>query len=275
MKAPSARDSGFAYQPALDGVRAVAVSMVLLFHQGWLGGGYLGVSVFFTLSGYLITSLSLAEHERTGRLDVGAFYGRRLRRLLPASLACLAGVVALAAVGLFDGVAGLRRDIWGSLAQVYNWVALAGGQSYADLVNAGDGAASPLEHYWSLAIEEQFYWVWPVVLVVVLRAGRRGRLLAVGAMAAATALAAPLIAAVVGPRRRLLGDAGPPGRDPRRGPAGRRPLHPSRRAPPPGGGLAGGRPASASSAGRPSRGRADPARPTGAGCRCSPWHPAP
>ena len=157
------------------------------------------MSVFFTLSGYLITSLSLAEHERTGRLDVGAFYGRRLRRLLPASLACLAGIVVLAAVGLFDGVTDLRRDIWGSLAQVYNWVALSGGQSYADLVDTGAGALSPVEHYWSLAIEEQFYWVWPLVLVAVLRAGRRGRLLAVSALAAATAVAAPLIAAVWGP----------------------------------------------------------------------------
>ena len=143
--------------------------MVLLFHQGWLRGGYVGVSVFFTLSGYLITSLALVEHERTGRLDVGAFYGRRLRRLLPASLACLAGVVVLAAVGLFDDVEHLRRDLWGALAQVYNWVALSGGQSYADLVGAGDGRRRRVDHYWSLAIEEQFYWVWPLVLVVVLR----------------------------------------------------------------------------------------------------------
>ena len=92
-----------------------------------------------------------------------------MRRLLPASLACLAGVVVLAAVGLFDDVDHLRRDMWGALAQVYNWVALAGGQSYAEIVAAGDGPASPLDHYWSLAIEEQFYWVWPLVLVVVLR----------------------------------------------------------------------------------------------------------
>ena len=95
---------GFCYQPALDGVRALAVAIVLVFHQGWLDGGYVGVSVFFTLSGYLITSLALVEHDRTGRLDVGAFYGRRIRRLLPASLACLAGVVVLAWSGLFDAV---------------------------------------------------------------------------------------------------------------------------------------------------------------------------
>ena len=172
---------GFSYQPALDGVRALAVAIVLVFHHGWLDGGYVGVSVFFTLSGYLITSLALVEHDRTGRLDVGAFYGRRIRRLLPASLACLAGIVVLAWFGLFDDVEDLRRDIWAALAQVYNWVALSGGQTYADLVAGGEGVRSPLDHYWSLAIEEQFYWLWPLALVAVLRAGRRGRVLLVGA----------------------------------------------------------------------------------------------
>ena len=86
--------------------------MVLLFHQGWLSGGYVGVSVFFTLSGYLITSLALVEHDATRRLDVPAFYGRRVRRLLPASLACLLGVAVLAFVGVFDEVEHLRRDMW-------------------------------------------------------------------------------------------------------------------------------------------------------------------
>ena len=188
------------------------------------GGGYLGVSVFFTLSGYLITSLALGEHERTGRLDVGAFYGRRLRRLLPASLACLAGIVVLAAVGLFDGVDDLRRDLWGALAQVYNWVALA---ERADATPSSSppatGRLSPVDHYWSLAIEEQFYWVWPVVLVVVLRAGRRGRLLARRpAMTARRGRRRPADRRRLGPRRGVLGDAGPPRRDPRRGAAGRR-----------------------------------------------------
>ena len=189
---------GFGYQPALDGVRALAVALVLVFHQGWLDGGYVGVSVFFTLSGYLITSLALVEHDRTGRLDVGAFYGRRIRRLLPASLACLAGIVVLAWSGVFDAVEDLRRDIWAALAQVYNWVALSGGQTYADLVAGGDGVPSPLDHYWSLAIEEQFYWLWPLAMVAVLRSGRRGRVLWVGALTLAGALAAPLIAAVWG-----------------------------------------------------------------------------
>jgi peptidoglycan/LPS O-acetylase OafA/YrhL len=189
----------FAHQPALDGVRGAAVALVLLFHQGWLSGGYVGVSVFFTLSGYLITSLGLLEHDETRRLDVGAFYGRRVRRLLPASLACLTGVVVLAWAGVFGGVEHLRRDLWAALAQVYNWVALGNGQSYAQLVGTANTARSPLDHYWSLAIEEQFYWVWPLALVVILRRPARGRLVLIGALTLAAALAAPLIAVVWGP----------------------------------------------------------------------------
>ncbi|MET0144945.1 MAG: acyltransferase family protein [Ilumatobacteraceae bacterium] len=195
--APQAAARDFGYQPALDGVRAVAVTLVLLFHQGWLQGGYVGVSVFFTLSGYLITSLALDEHERTGAFDVPAFFGRRIRRLLPASLACLVGIVVLAVLGLFDGVEHLRRDLFGALFQVSNWVALGSGQSYADLVG-GPGAHSPVEHYWSLAIEEQFYWVWPVVMVAVLRRAHRRRVAIVGVMTLGAAVAAPLIAAIWG-----------------------------------------------------------------------------
>jgi peptidoglycan/LPS O-acetylase OafA/YrhL len=193
---PAVRE--FARQPALDGVRAIAVALVLLFHQGWMSGGYVGVSVFFTLSGYLITSLALVEHDRTGRLDVGAFYGRRIKRLLPASLACLVGIVALALTGVFDDVEHLRRDLWGALAQVYNWVALGGGQTYAEMVGGADASRSPLDHYWSLAIEEQFYWVWPLVLVVVLRRPVAGRRALIAAGTLVFAVAAPVIAAVWG-----------------------------------------------------------------------------
>jgi peptidoglycan/LPS O-acetylase OafA/YrhL len=194
------RRSGFAYQPALDGVRALAVAMVLVFHAGfgWMSGGYVGVSVFFTLSGYLITSLALVEHERTGALDVRAFYGRRIRRLLPASVLCLVAVVALAAGGLFAGVDHLRRDVWAAVIPVYNWVLLSGGRSYADLVSGVGDPASPLDHYWSLAIEEQFYWVWPLALVGLFALRRRARLVAVALMVAAAAAAAPLIHAVWG-----------------------------------------------------------------------------
>ena len=196
--------STIAYQPSLDGVRALAVVAVLLFHAEVPGfdGGYLGVSVFFTLSGYLITSLLVAEHDRLGRIDLARFYGRRVRRLLPASAACLAAVAVLAATSdVFDGVADLRRQLVGSILQVANWVFLAGEGSYQELFQDTGGARSPLEHFWSLAIEEQFYWVWPPVMVAVLGVARsrQARITIVGSITAVFVVAAPVIAAVWGP----------------------------------------------------------------------------
>jgi peptidoglycan/LPS O-acetylase OafA/YrhL len=193
-----------AHQPALDGVRALAVVAVLLFHGevAGFGGGYLGVSVFFTLSGYLITSLLLHEHARTGRIDLPTFYGRRLRRLLPASALCLGAIVVLAAAtDLFDGVSALRSHVLGSLLQVANWVFLAGDGSYQDLLARTTGTSSPLEHFWSLAIEEQFYWVWPPTMALVLSrsARRRTRVWVIGSITAASLIAAPVIAQVWGP----------------------------------------------------------------------------
>lgn len=192
------------YQPALDGVRALAVVAVLLFHAGTpgFGGGYLGVSVFFTLSGYLITSLLLDEHETSGSIDYRRFYGRRLRRLLPASAATVAAIVLIAAVtDVFDGVNGLRAQVVGALLQVSNWVLLAGDSSYQDLLAQASGSLSPLEHFWSLAIEEQFYWLWPPVLAALLArvAAPRARLVVVGAITAGAMIAAPVIAQVWGP----------------------------------------------------------------------------
>ena len=125
----------FAYQPALDGVRALAIVLVLLFHlgYGWMPGGYLGVSVFFTLSGFLITSLLLEERQRDRYIGVRAFYARRVRRLLPASLVCLAGISVLVAAGVAAMADTPRSDIVGALLQLTNWQRLLAHQSYADL----------------------------------------------------------------------------------------------------------------------------------------------
>ena len=213
----------FGYQPALDGVRGIAVALVLCFHGGfgWMPGGYVGVSVFFTLSGFLITTLALREHGATGRLDVPAFYGRRLRRLLPASVACVAGVLVIAAFGGFEGAEGLRRDAVAALLQVFNWAALTEGRSYADVIGGGARLA-PLDHYWSLAIEEQFYWLWPLALLAILRLPRRGRITVVAAITILAAARGPADRVAVGFGGGVLGDARPAGRDPRRGGVGGR-----------------------------------------------------
>ncbi|MEQ1788497.1 MAG: acyltransferase family protein, partial [Acidimicrobiales bacterium] len=192
----------FGHQPALDGVRAVAVAAVLLFHGGvgWMTGGYIGVSVFFTLSGFLITSLLLREVDAHGRVDVGAFYARRARRLLPASALCLTAIVVAAWLGAFEGVANLRRDVLGALAQVANWTQLLSGESYGDLLQAQAGQVSPLDHFWSLAIEEQFYWLWPLGMGWLARRRRVGGWSgSVGALTVAAAVAAPLVAWRWGP----------------------------------------------------------------------------
>src|SRR2546423_10760324 len=124
MGAATVARTGFTYQPALDGVRALAVIAVLLFHGGVaaLPGGFLGVDAFFVLSGYLITSLLLAEHERTGRIRLAAFWGRRARRLLPALLVVLVVVAVLGRYLLPDVELGLLRgDALAALAYVANW----------------------------------------------------------------------------------------------------------------------------------------------------------
>jgi peptidoglycan/LPS O-acetylase OafA/YrhL len=166
------------------------------------GGGYVGVSVFFTLSGFLITSLLIGEHRRAGRVDAAGFYARRARRLLPASALCLTGVVVLAGLGAWDQVAHLQRDVWAAALQVFNWLRLGGTTSYGDLFARSGGQVSPLEHYWSLAIEEQFYWVWPLAFAGLAGSAlRRGwSLVAVLAVPALIAVAvAPVIGAVLGP----------------------------------------------------------------------------
>ena len=192
-----------AYQPALDGLRALAVTMVLLFHGGisWMHGGYFGVSVFFTLSGFLITSLLVREYDATTRISPGAFYMRRAKRLLPASTVCLAVVSIMATGDVWRGADHLRRDALGALFQVANWVQLGGGGSYTDLQSKSAGLLSPFEHYWSLAIEEQFYWLWPLAFWGVARLASRRRWSLTRIMTLMTvvvAAVAPLIAVIWG-----------------------------------------------------------------------------
>ncbi|HEY0485900.1 MAG TPA: acyltransferase, partial [Mycobacteriales bacterium] len=160
------------YVPALDGVRALAVVAVLLFHGGVAAarGGFLGVDAFFVLSGYLITSLLLAEHARTGTIALTAFWGRRARRLLPALLVLVAfTAVAGHATLAPDELARLRGDALAALLYVANWRMIAHGTGYFDTT----AAPSLLQHTWSLAIEEQFYLLWPLVLLLVLGGRRR------------------------------------------------------------------------------------------------------
>ena len=156
--------------PALDGLRGVAVAVVVAFHANWLKGGYLGVDVFFVLSGFLITRLLLDEHQRRGRIDLKRFWKRRARRLLPALLVVIAvAAVAERARGRIDGPAGGRIDVLGALTYTTNWLRLRSGAGYW----ANFGGPSLLDHTWSLAIEEQFYVIWPLVVIVLLRAVKR------------------------------------------------------------------------------------------------------
>jgi peptidoglycan/LPS O-acetylase OafA/YrhL len=153
------------YRPALDGVRAFAVAGVVLFHAGVPGitGGFLGVDAFFVLSGFLITSLLLAERECNGRIRLSAFWGRRVRRLLPALLVVLIAVVVTGQFLLPTvELKLLRGDGLSTLVYVANWrMIYRGGGNYF----AQTSAPSPLQHTWSLGIEEQFYLVWPLVVV--------------------------------------------------------------------------------------------------------------
>ena len=161
--------------PALNGLRGVAVVVVVAYHLqlGWASGGYLGVDLFFVLSGFLITTLLLEEWVGSGRIDLVAFWGRRARRLLPA----LFLVVAALAVYLHlqrrlrragrqrpGRPVGLRGEAIGTLLYVNNWHLIFAHQSYF----AQFSTPSPLQHTWSLAIEEQFYLVWPLVLLLLL-----------------------------------------------------------------------------------------------------------
>jgi len=182
------------YSPGLDGLRALAVIAVLLYHAdlAWIPGGFLGVEVFFVISGYLITALLLAEWRQRGRIDLKGFWMRRARRLLPALYVLLVVSLAFSVVFLPGEVARLRGDVLAAFGYVTNWYLIFGHVSYFEAV----GRPSLLQHLWSLAVEEQFYLLWPPVLAFVLAIGasrlRRRRALTValaGAVASAVAMA--------------------------------------------------------------------------------------
>ena len=183
-------DARLPYMPGLDGLRALAVAAVLLFHAGlerW-AGGFLGVEAFFALSGYLITSLLLAEWARRGRISLRRFWGRRARRLLPALFLMLLVVVPLGAVLLPYEPGGLFGNPLPPLGYVRIGRLVLGEQPYFDPF-----VRPPLlQHLWSLAIEEQFYLVWPLLIGFALPRMRRGALLAalvVAALASAALMA--------------------------------------------------------------------------------------
>jgi peptidoglycan/LPS O-acetylase OafA/YrhL len=193
--------------PALNGLRALAVLGVIAYHLqlGWMSGGYLGVDLFFVLSGFLITSLLLEEWVGTSAIRLAQFWGRRARRLLPALFVVLAALATYVVVnaaaggpganGLID-LPGLRGDALATVFYVSNWHAIFAHQSYF----AQFSVPSPLQHTWSLAIEEQFYVLWPLLLLVILRlAGRAWRRIGLTVAVVATALSAGLMALLFHP----------------------------------------------------------------------------
>lgn len=169
--------------PALDGLRGLAVLSVVVYHlfPGTLRGGYLGVDMFFVLSGFLITSLMLREHVLTGGINLKKFWTKRVRRIVPAAVTVLFSGAALAGLFQSDATVGLGRQLVTGLFFASNWGQIAASRSYF---------ASPelFAHFWSLAVEEQFYVVWPVVVAGLLAALGAKRLKAISAVFFAVAL---------------------------------------------------------------------------------------
>jgi len=195
METPS---PSFRYARGLDGVRALAVVAVVVYHLGTTGGnpnilrgGFLGVDMFFVLSGYLITGLLIVEIEKTGRISIGQFYRRRARRLLPALFALLIVVGAASAFWFNQNTARLRGELVAAVTYSTNWWLIGEKSSYF----GGGARPSLLTHLWSLAVEEQFYLVWPIVLILLvkLRIARRTQLVILMLAATASAIAAGLL----------------------------------------------------------------------------------
>jgi len=191
--APPASGHGKGFRPDVEGLRAVAVGVVLLYHAGvpLISGGYVGVDVFFVISGFLITGLLVRELERSGRISLTGFYARRARRLLPSTAVVLAAVALLAWL-LMSPVERktVAKDLAAAALYVVNWQQASLAVDYSAL----GAEASPVQHFWSLAVEEQFYLVWPLLIIAIgwwctRRGGKavRPRLaLALGAIAVAS-----------------------------------------------------------------------------------------
>jgi peptidoglycan/LPS O-acetylase OafA/YrhL len=161
------------YMPGLDGLRALAVLAVIAFHEqlGWAPGGLLGVGVFFTLSGYLITDLLLSQWRATGSMRLGEFWLRRARRLLPALFVMLVVVTAWVTIADRARLASLRGAVAAAATYSSNWYLIITSSSYF----ARFAAPQPLDHLWSLAVEEQFYLIWPWLLLLGILLIRRRR----------------------------------------------------------------------------------------------------
>jgi len=169
--ARAVRSGALPYIPAIDGLRALAVSAVLLYHSalGLLPGGFLGVEVFFVISGYLITSLLIADRANHGNVSLFGFWKRRARRLLPAAFTVIVATLVYSVIFLPGEVAALRGNALAGFGYASNWYQIFHSQSYFESM----GRPSLLNHLWSLGVEEQFYIVWPIVFSLFLARIRR------------------------------------------------------------------------------------------------------
>ena len=189
------------YLPALDGLRAVAVTLVVAYHLDieMARGGFLGVDLFFVISGFLITTLLLKEHDNTGRIALGAFWTRRFRRLVPPLVVMTAATVAASRLyALPEQWSSIRWDAAAAVGYLANWRFVLDEQSYFETLLG----PSPLRHTWSLAVEEQWYVLWPAVvlgLMLLSRSSTWRRWIPLGAIVVGTVASAALMAALYDP----------------------------------------------------------------------------